>query len=364
MTAHRYWRLNITANGGGAYTGLTELELRVAVDGSGTNLATTGNGTASASSEYSVSYVAAYGFDGNLTNRWLSASGGGFPQWLKWDFGAGLEKDIHHLGIKNESNEPSNVKLTTAFLQWSDDNAAWTDFIPVVNHPSTNGATFYYIELKINFPSLAMPMPTVILNNADRYALTLPTPTVDFRAAARFNLSLPVPIVQCYWADRMELAMPSPTVYIAGGIGVANSFDLTLPKPTVSALSGAEARATFSMPALSMSGTTTILIDIEAALPMPTVSMHAVKTEAFNVSVTMPSPTASARGGARIPVALSMPTGSMRGTTGSVISFRAVMPTPTASMTVTAQAFSIIEAVMPMLVAGPYGRIVSMMPMP
>ena len=66
MASHRYWRLNVIENYGNFYAGkgaVATIDLRVSSGGS--NLATTGNGTASASTEV-VGFEASKAFDGRL----------------------------------------------------------------------------------------------------------------------------------------------------------------------------------------------------------------------------------------------------------------------------------------------------------
>lgn len=74
MAAHRYWRVLIRENGGGANPGIGELQMRTSIGGS--NVAT--GGTASASS-VTGTYTAAKAFDGLTTdtgvgNAWAAAS--------------------------------------------------------------------------------------------------------------------------------------------------------------------------------------------------------------------------------------------------------------------------------------------------
>jgi hypothetical protein len=88
MAAHRYWRLNITAGNGSAYVGVEEVGLRTNPGG----LTVTGSGTASASESY-VTLPPADAFDLSNSTSWAS-NGSALPQWIKYDFGAGNDKDI------------------------------------------------------------------------------------------------------------------------------------------------------------------------------------------------------------------------------------------------------------------------------
>lgn len=129
MAAHRYWRVLIRANGGGANPGIGELQMRTSIGGS--NVAT--GGTASASS-VTGTYTAAKAFDGLTTdtgvgNAWAAAS---WPlndwPWLQYDFGSGNAKDIVEIVLFAPGASGLSVtNLPTAFhFQWSDDGTSWT----------------------------------------------------------------------------------------------------------------------------------------------------------------------------------------------------------------------------------------------
>lgn len=94
VTTYRYWKLNITAKYGGAYTEiiLSEMELRIA----GTDqvplmtAATTSGVTVSESARFDTSglYDGWRAFNNNNSDGWDTGYGG-FPYWLKIDFGSG-----------------------------------------------------------------------------------------------------------------------------------------------------------------------------------------------------------------------------------------------------------------------------------
>lgn len=362
MATHRYWRLKVSANGGGAYVAINEIELRTAADGSGSNLSITGNGTATAQTEYSASYIAAYAFDANSANRWNSGNAAGLPQWVKWDFGAGNAQDINHLTIKNTSQEPTNCHVLTANLEYSDDDVAWTAWIPVISHPSTVSASGTYTR-SLYTVAASMPTPTVAMRGGDRADVAMPMPTLDIRSGMEAAVAMPMPTLVIRDGDTTSVSMPMPTIDFVIVRGVENAWEVAMPMPTVEAKAGLRTSAAMPMPTVAFTGTTTILMEVEAVMPMPTAAMQVTKTESLLVTATMPMPTASAKGGARAAAAMSMPSVLASGKTGSVISFGVTMPMPDASLSMTAQAFMAIEAVMPMLVAGPYGRITAMMPM-
>ena len=132
MAAHRYWRLQLRATGGGSNGGVGELQMRTSIGG--TNVAT--GGTASASS-ITDTYTAAKAFDGLTTdtgagNGWAAnvfAGDGGRDSrpWLKYDFGSGNDKDIQEIVIFAPGTGGLIApELPTAWdFQYSDDNVNW-----------------------------------------------------------------------------------------------------------------------------------------------------------------------------------------------------------------------------------------------
>lgn len=117
---HRYWRLLIYMNGAGSgFTTIGEIELRASLGGSDE----TGSGTASANGT-SGGTNAGQAFDNNTGTSWNSASGG-FPQWIKYDFGSGNNKNIVQVAITARSSTPTEC-VRDFDVQWSDDDSAWT----------------------------------------------------------------------------------------------------------------------------------------------------------------------------------------------------------------------------------------------
>lgn len=122
VTAHRYWRISASGSTGGPGSGhdglgLNEVQFRVA----GVNQ--TGSGTALASSSFSGSSPA-NAFDGNgATTKWDSDFSGAWPQWIGYDFGSGVTKDITAVAIWPNLN----LRAPAAFdVQYSDNGSTWT----------------------------------------------------------------------------------------------------------------------------------------------------------------------------------------------------------------------------------------------
>ena len=133
MAAHRYWRIQVRATGGGTNGGIGELEMRIVP--AGANVAS--GGTASASS-VSGSYSAAKAFDGltvdgGANNAWQANLMGGSDglssrPWLKYDFGVGNDKDIVEIVMycPAAGGLATNQMPTAWRFQYSDDNVVWT----------------------------------------------------------------------------------------------------------------------------------------------------------------------------------------------------------------------------------------------
>jgi hypothetical protein len=116
MSAHSYWRLNITAVATGKLAGIAKW---IPLDSGGSAIATTG-GTASASSNY-PGQPASNAFDGNTSTFWLSNAE---PSWLQYQFASPV--DIVSFTLTNppsgnEDNCPQNFQL-----QYSDNGTTWT----------------------------------------------------------------------------------------------------------------------------------------------------------------------------------------------------------------------------------------------
>lgn len=125
MAAHRFWRIHISKANTYA-TGFGEVVL--AEEYSGPQVAV--GGVASASSEYSGSWVAANAFDGNLSTAWYSANvfngtGSGFA-YLQYDLGAGNAKEVVELRVSRPTSGFSDTDMPAAFvLMYSDDGFVW-----------------------------------------------------------------------------------------------------------------------------------------------------------------------------------------------------------------------------------------------
>lgn len=130
---YRYYRIYITAVEAGS-TAAAVSEFEMYEDPYGPNVV--GGGTASASSTFgSQTPARAFNYslyeDGTAAgpDKW-SANATTFPQWLKYDFGAGNEKEIKSVGL--HFSTLNNTQRPTDFLiQGSNDNTNWDTLLTV-----------------------------------------------------------------------------------------------------------------------------------------------------------------------------------------------------------------------------------------
>ena len=126
MAVHRYWRLLAEHNELGSNYGFGEIEMRESIGGADV----TGSGTASDSSHLDAGSTAANCFDNNLTNKWIS-NGKTYPQWVKYDFGSGSEKDIAQIQVQPRPDTYYRETPNHFYFQYSDDDSAWTTSITI-----------------------------------------------------------------------------------------------------------------------------------------------------------------------------------------------------------------------------------------
>jgi hypothetical protein len=118
MTAHRYWRLEMTqcAYGPNEYLSLAEVQLQ---DSTGTNKI--GSGTASSTTSYSGSSPS-LACDGNASTYWQGQING---EWFwEYDFGSGNAFDIRTVEITSRATY--GTQAPSAFsVEFSDDGTNW-----------------------------------------------------------------------------------------------------------------------------------------------------------------------------------------------------------------------------------------------
>lgn len=119
MAAHRYWRLNISANAGDAnYLQIAEVEMRATLGGADQ---CTG-GTASASTEHSATYAASKAVDDTASTHW-STPISTLTGWWAYDFGSAVE--VLQYTIQAPPASPARSPKDWA-LEYSDNGTDWT----------------------------------------------------------------------------------------------------------------------------------------------------------------------------------------------------------------------------------------------
>jgi hypothetical protein len=124
MSAHRYWRVYVTAANAGGYVSCMELYLRTSIGGA--NVAT--GGTASASS-VGFGWAASGAFDGSTGGTgWHSGNNTlpTTPEWIQYDLGAGNDKDIVEFAWAARSTYEAEQTPRDFQLQYSDNGTSWT----------------------------------------------------------------------------------------------------------------------------------------------------------------------------------------------------------------------------------------------
>lgn len=157
--------------------------------------------------------------------------------------------------------------------------------------------------------------------------------------------------------------LPSMEGRLVGGSRALHTLDVDL--PTIQGAMRAGNNLNGALPGMqaSLTGTTTILMTVDVDLPSIQVSMAGTTGGTGVLRATLPAMEASMRAGGALNGDLPGFEGRMTGITGGVGRINATLPMLTAEMNATLGVFGIIEATLPMLVPGPYGRIVSMLPM-
>lgn len=185
MAAHRYWRLSIAAVVSGSYVAVTQLRFFASAS-PGSEVPATG-GTASASAIYGAGYNADKAFDGDAATYWYAALGTP-PAWLKYDFGSGNDKTVTGFTLRggyavNTSSAPKDFAL-----QYSDDNATWSDAIAVSNELRWNGGNtnFYGVDTV----GRALTYPLIRADAADGGAFRVRGTVTELGVAGPYRVRL------------------------------------------------------------------------------------------------------------------------------------------------------------------------------
>lgn len=125
MAAHRYWRIFVSAVNGATQTEICEVELRLAAGGADQ----CSGGTPTASGAV-IGFGATNGFDNSPAASWKT--NGTNNVWLKYDFGAGNEKDIAEVAIVAATEGPTAAPKNFV-IAYSDDDSTFTPLVTLTN---------------------------------------------------------------------------------------------------------------------------------------------------------------------------------------------------------------------------------------
>lgn len=260
MAIARYWRLNITATGGQTPI-VDSMQLRNSA--AGPNLATPGNGTASASSVSAgdPTSVAANAFDAT-TAYWQSNTSG--TGWLQWAFGAGI--DVNHLRLVNFGGT-TTYNITAGSLDYSNDLVSWTKLISLVAMNAGASAT-----------NDKLPDPRGVAN------LVIPALSLAAFSGGAANATIPSITVSAFGGGNAALQMPAIGLSASASAG-GNSANLTLPKLSLSSFGGGN--ATLALPALQLATTGVISVLGQANLILPSITVAGTGTVSSTVNAEL-----------------------------------------------------------------------------
>lgn len=128
MTAHRYWRIRMTAAAGNAF-GFSEIQFRTTP---GVSLPFSG-GVASAADTYGGApgtYDASKATDGNTATLYGSNNTTP-PQWWEYDYGVGNSLDLAEIMITARADSFYTQAPTDFVPEYSDDGTTWHGCFPI-----------------------------------------------------------------------------------------------------------------------------------------------------------------------------------------------------------------------------------------
>jgi hypothetical protein len=293
MATHQKYRLLVNSTTVGTYTVLAGLELRATQSGS--NLAVTGNGTASSSTEMfeGQGNGSAGAFDSNDSTRWF---GNGPTSWIQWDFGVGNEQDIRWMTLVVPSSNTEGFPITGT-LQYLATTGGWVDFIPFVSpNPNTRyGAHDLYSAVGWGFVAdLQAPAATVFSGNPSTGSALLTGPRTAVAAgligSATFAYTATKPTLASATGAVIGLVAPAAFTTSAGHDSTGeNSLTYTLPAPKLTALGGANASLKMPSGVLSIGATVTNFGAAALTAPSATVTAAATATASARAALTFGS---------------------------------------------------------------------------
>lgn len=123
MPGHRYWRVKCYSVGGHPTSAWNVALLEMAESNDGPSVCS--GGTASASSNYDSSHNQDKAFDNDYSTFW-SANGFTYGDYLQYDFGSGITKNIVEIRTTDRNDGNVGYNMTFGELFYSDDGSSWT----------------------------------------------------------------------------------------------------------------------------------------------------------------------------------------------------------------------------------------------
>lgn len=131
MSAHSYWRINVSANNGDtSFLAIAEMEMRASVGGA--DQCTGGSASASASDGTSPPSNA---FDNDATTRWSTPSGT-LTGWLAYQFASPVS--VLEYTIQAHPTTPARSPKNWA-IEYSDNGVDWVSLISIENQAGWTG---------------------------------------------------------------------------------------------------------------------------------------------------------------------------------------------------------------------------------
>lgn len=323
MAAHRYWRVLHSTIWGGTQTYLQGLEFR---DSNGTNQSTTGNGTASASAEVG-GFEASKAFDNNTGTFWGASITSG---WIKWDFGAGNEKDIQQTVLINHTVAANAIRQ--ALIQYSDDDTNWTKWATVSEHPSGNNIGTSY----------SADVPGAITGS-------IPIGSLSVASGASVELDGIMPTAAIAGGANITIAPPMPRATLVGHDATGEyAITAQAPMATVELYGGAHIAARLPMPTAAMVGTGTAIGSLDIAPPMQEVALIGFVGGLATLVATLPSAEVSGYFGGVISATCPMGTIEVAGAGGAVGRLAVTLPMAEVTLVATQDSHGAIEGAIPM----------------
>lgn len=355
MASHRYWRLHVIENYGNFYAGkgaVATIDLRVSSGGS--NLATTGNGTASASTE-TAGFEASKAFDGDVNTYWLSGDAAtANSQWIKWDFGAGNEKDINYVALTNGNEAAGSALIKRWMLAYSDDNTNWTPWMySTSNNSSASNDTPTAWSWAADMVSegtatVTMGVMTLTSRTGGSATVTGPVLTIEAYGSRSLDATLPALTLESRSGSIVSIDLPTLSL-LATGHSRASELDITLPSMTLEAYSGGALIQ--ALAALTFEGDAEIPVIGSTERTLRTITLEASGTVAMvaNLSANLAALVGAAAGGADGAGTLPALSIDAEGTVGSVGTLSRVIPVLTLEASGDIENFGGLDATLPSL---------------